>query len=142
MRAGVIKFLTGQDPPPTLKRDSHRYLTPEDDETPPTSGQSEQLPKVKSKPNEKDMLKVVAWEPCNGPKGGFNRREVKRRRYQTEEGAKVARNRGNACERHRRQKLKVSAHSTLISYSTLTLQSATQIHVRITGNGSRSLVLI
>jgi len=109
MRAAMVRFLSSKNSSPTLNRDSHRYLTPEDDETPPATSPSRQLINSKVKPNMRDHLKVVAWDPGNGPKGGFNKREVKRRRYQTEEGARVAKNRGYACERHRRQKLKVSA---------------------------------
>lgn len=118
MRAAMVKFLSAEGLPSISTRESRRYLTPEDDDDSPavggvpslsnTSRSTARKSKPKSKPKDSGQLKVVAWGPANGPKGGFDKREVKRRRYQTEEGAKVAKNRGYACERHRRQKLKVS----------------------------------
>jgi len=108
MRAAMVKFLSDRQPSSTSKGEAHRYLTPEDDEMAPVSSKPKRATKTKLLSPRQNQLKMVAWGPGNGPNGGFDKREVKRRRYQTEEGAKVARNRGYACERHRRQKLKVS----------------------------------
>ena len=107
MRAAMRKFIEGDQSTAIEEVDGYRYLTPEDDETsrlfPATIKPSIEFQTLK----HPTMLKVLSWDPEKGSKGGF-KREVKRRRYNSEEGAKVAKNRGSACDEHRRQKLKVS----------------------------------
>jgi hypothetical protein len=48
----------------------------------------------------------------------------KKRRYERSEAAKVAANRGYACEEHRRRKTKVSVPKALLSFQMLTITSA------------------
>jgi len=116
MKAAMFKFLQDPDSPAARPKsqisETNRYLTPEDDEYIPkldiiSVSSTTRLRKRNGRAKDDNGLKVVAWDPEKGSKGGF-KRDVKRRKYEAEEGAKVARNRGYACEMHRRQKLKVN----------------------------------
>jgi hypothetical protein len=66
-------------------------------------------PSVTSSPDSGPVLaaalQIVTWD---SKMKEFNPR-IRKRRYEKDERAKVAANRGFACERHRRQKMKVGA---------------------------------
>ena len=65
------------------------------------------------------MLNFLAYDP---EKGKFKGRGTKRR-YEKEEREKVAKNRGHACEKHRRQKIKVCSGTVQTARVRITDQS-------------------
>ncbi|CZR69205.1 uncharacterized protein PAC_19105 [Phialocephala subalpina] len=68
--------------------------------TPPTESSTTSNPE--SRPAVSPTLQILTWD---SKMKEFNPK-IKRRRYEKDERAKVAANRGFACERHRRQKMK------------------------------------
>jgi hypothetical protein len=87
-----------------------------------SQSQERQPNNAKSSTTPESGLAIIEWNQ-DAESFDLNR---KKRRYERSEAAKVAANRGHACEEHRRRKVKVSVPMAFLSLQVLTMISVIQ----------------